>query len=244
MWVICLSLASMDKRAISVAVLALGAGLIAATPLRAQIASQVDESGKLVFVNSEPESRSPRNLVPPGFHVSKTANGTATMDSADERIPPERLERIVRDASARHNLDPALVKAVIGVESNWNPSAVSRKGALGLMQLIPTTAGELGVGNAFDPAQNIEGGASYLRSLLDRYHGDLELTLAAYNAGPGAVERSGGVPNIRETRSYVQKVTDTYFRPDSGRDPSFVSPRHNRIRQDVDENGRVVFTNE
>ena len=106
------------------------------------------------------------------------------------------------------------------------------------------TAQRFGVVNLFDPAQNVEGGATYLRSLLDRYHGDLELTLAAYNAGPGAVERSGGVPNIRETRSYVQKVTDTYFRPGSGRDASFTGARRARIREDVDDNGRVVFTNE
>ena len=236
----------MDRRTISVALLALSVGLSVSTPLRAQIASQVDDSGKLVFVNSEPAGHAPHRPVPPGFRIARTdaaGNFTAT-ETTDLRVPPDRLERIVRDASARHNLDPALVKAVIGVESNWNPSAVSRKGALGLMQLIPTTAGQFGVGNAFDPAQNIEGGTSYLRSLLDRYHGDLELTLAAYNAGPGAVERSRGIPNIAETRSYVQKVTDTYFRPDSGRDPSFAGPHRTRIRQDVDENGRVVFTNE
>jgi hypothetical protein len=235
----------MKKRTFSVTLLVVGIGLSASMPARAQIASQVDESGKLVFVNSEPVAHPPRKPVPPGFHFSKqgelanTETGTIV-----ETVPPERLDRIVRDASARHNLDPALVKAVIGVESNWNPAAVSRKGALGLMQLIPTTAGQLGVGNAFDPAQNVEGGATYLRSLLDRYHGDLELTLAAYNAGPGAVERSGGVPNIRETRSYVQKVTDTYFRPGSGRDPSFTGVRRARIREDVDDSGRVVFTNE
>lgn len=233
----------MKKRIISVALLAFGIGLSLSMPARAQIASQVDESGKLVFVNSETAPRAPHQPVPPGFHLTKTGapdpnSGTVVA------VAPERLERIVREVSARHNLDPALVKAVIGVESNWNPAAVSRKGALGLMQLIPTTAGQLGVGNAFDPAQNVEGGASYLRSLLDRYHGDLELTLAAYNAGPGAVERSGGIPNIRETRSYVQKVTDTYFRPGSGRDPSFTGTRHARIRQDVDDAGRVVFTNE
>jgi transglycosylase-like protein with SLT domain len=233
------------KRTFSVTLLVVGVGLSVSVPVRAQIASQVDESGKLVFVNSEPAAHPPHKPVPPGFHFTKrdelanTETGTIV-----ETVPPERLDRIVRDASARHNLDPALVKAVIGVESNWNPAAVSRKGALGLMQLIPTTAGQLGVGNAFDPAQNVEGGATYLRSLLDRYHGDLELTLAAYNAGPGAVERSGGVPNIRETRSYVQKVTDTYFRPGSGRDPSFTGVRRARIRGDVDDNGRVVFTNE
>ncbi len=236
----------MKTRTISAALLVLGIGLGLSMPARAQIASQVDESGKLVFVNSEPAAHPPRRPVPPGFHLSKAAEAASLSDAGTtvEKVAPERLDRIVREASARHNLDPALVKAVIGVESNWNPAAVSRKGALGLMQLIPTTAGQLGVGNAFDPVQNVEGGATYLRSLLDRYHGDLELTLAAYNAGPGAVERSGGVPNIRETRSYVQKVTDTYFRPGSGRDPSFTGARRARIREDVDDNGRVVFTNE
>jgi len=236
----------MMKRTFSVTLLALGIGLSLSAPARAQIASQVDESGKLVFVNSEPAAHPPHRPVPPGFHLAKPGEAAGLSDAGTtvEKVAPERLDRIVRDASARHNLDPALVKAVIGVESNWNPAAVSRKGALGLMQLIPTTAGQLGVGNAFDPVQNVEGGATYLRSLLDRFHGDLELTLAAYNAGPGAVERSGGVPNIRETRSYVQKVTDTYFRPGSGRDASFTGVRRARIREDVDDNGRVVFTNE
>jgi soluble lytic murein transglycosylase-like protein len=236
----------MNKRTISVTLLALGLGLSVSRPAQAQIASQMDESGKLVFVNSEPAGRTPHQSAPSGFHSPKSSEAAriSETNTTNEVVPPDRLERIVREASARHNLDPALVKAVIGVESNWNPTAVSRKGALGLMQLIPTTAGQLGVGNAFDPAQNVEGGTSYLRSLLDRYDGDLELTLAAYNAGPGAVERSGGIPNIRETRSYVQRVTETYFRPGSDRDPSFAGPRRTRIRQDVDATGRVVFTNE
>ncbi|HEY4741824.1 MAG TPA: lytic transglycosylase domain-containing protein [Candidatus Acidoferrales bacterium] len=159
-------------------------------------------------------------------------------------MPQERLERIVQDAATKHNLDPALVKAVIGVESGWNQTAISRKGALGLMQLIPSTAGQMGVGNAFDPVQNVNGGAAYLRSLLDRFHGDLNKSLAAYNAGPGAVERVGGIPNIPETRSYVRKVTDSYFRPGSGRDPSFSAKPRIPVRREVDPNGRVVFTNE
>src|ERR1019366_8373031 len=101
-------------------------------------------------------------------------------DSAD------RLERIVREAAERHSLDPALVKAVIRTESGWNPRAVSRKGAIGLMQLIPGTAQRFGVGNPYDPAQNVEGGTMYLRALLDRYNGDLTRSLAAYNAGERA----------------------------------------------------------
>ena len=171
--------------------------------------------------------------------VASSVSSTATA------TPPDRLERIVREAAERHNLDPALVKAVIENESGWNPKAISRKGALGLMQLIPTTAERYGVGNVFDPAQNVDGGARYLRSLLDRYHHNLDLSLAAYNAGEGAVERTGGVPPYRETRTYVQKVTESYFRPGSGRDPKLWDPPKAHVRRTVDEkNGRVVFTNE
>ena len=100
------------------------------------------------------------------------------------------MDRIVREAAERHKVDPALVKAVISTESGWNPQAVSRKGAVGLMQLIPETAQRFGVGNPFDPAQNVEGGTTYLKSLLDRYNGDLTKTLAAYNAGERAVDRA------------------------------------------------------
>jgi len=236
----------MDKRAISTAVVACAIWLGLALPVRAQIASSLNERGDLVFVNAEPQVPASHHSVPRGFQVVHTPDGMTqwTTETRDAAIPPERLERIVRDAAAKHNLDPALVKAVIGVESGWNPSAISNKGARGLMQLIPSTAGELGVGNAFDPVQNVNGGTAYLRSLLDRFHGDLEKSLAAYNAGPGLVERVGGVPNIPETRSYVRKVTNSYFRPGSGRDPSFANPPHEPVRREVDERGRVVFTNE
>ncbi len=237
----------MDKRAISFAVLASGLCLGAALPARAQIASSLNDKGNLVFVNAEPQAPASHRIAPWGFQVSPQlgAEHRVTNETQLQEIAPsDRLERIVRDASAKHNLDPALVKAVIGVESGWNPTAISRKGALGLMQLIPTTAGQMGVGNAFDPVENVNGGAAYLRSLLDRFHGDLEKSLAAYNAGPGLVERVGGVPNIPETRSYVRKVTDSYFRPGSGRDPSFAAKPRIPVRREVDQNGRVVFTNE
>jgi len=158
--------------------------------------------------------------------------------------PPDRLERIVRDAAQRHRVDPALVKAVISTESGWNPVAVSRKGAVGLMQLIPETAKRYGGRNLYDPAQNVEAGTTYLRVLLDRYNGDLTKSLAAYNAGERAVDHSGGVPAIPETQRYVQKVTDAYFRPGSGRDPTLWSPRRTSVRKEVKPNGRVVFTNE
>src|SRR5580700_8091582 len=106
------------------------------------------------------------------------------------------------------------------------------------MQLIPGTAQRFGVNNAFDPVQNVEGGTTYLKSLLDRYRGDLTKSLAAYNAGEHAVDLSRGVPAYRETERYVQKVTNAYFRPDSGRTSTLWSPPRPIVRQEVDTNGR------
>ena len=120
--------------------------------------------------------------------------------SAAELANREKIEQMIREVSARYRVDPALVRAVMQTESNWNSSAVSRKGALGLMQLVPGTAQQLGVNNAFDPKQNLDGGVRYLHMLLERYNGDLDKALAAYNAGPGAVDRAGGIPRYRETR--------------------------------------------
>jgi soluble lytic murein transglycosylase-like protein len=112
----------------------------------------------------------------------------------------------VREIAARHSVDPTLVEAVIRVESAGNPWAVSRKGAQGLMQLMPQTANALGVRDAFDPRQNIEGGVRHLRYLIDRYPGNLSLALAAYNAGERAVDQYRGIPPYAETQQYVQKV--------------------------------------
>jgi soluble lytic murein transglycosylase-like protein len=163
--------------------------------------------------------------------------------SAIERANREKIEDMIREVSARYRVDPALVRAVIETESHWNSSAVSRKGAQGLMQLVPGTAQQLGVNNAFDPKQNLDGGVRYLHTLLERYNGDLDKALAAYNAGPGAVDRARGVPRYRETREYVQKVTDSYFRPGSDRlSHALGAPRP--IYRMVAEDGRVVFTNE
>ena len=117
---------------------------------------------------------------------------------------------LLRDAASRNRLDPALVRAVVAVESAFRTDAVSPKGAQGLMQLMPATAAALGVRDAFDPAQNLDGGARHLGALVRSYGGDLTKALAAYNAGEGAVARYGGVPPYRETKDYLAKVLKRY----------------------------------
>jgi len=121
-----------------------------------------------------------------------------------------RYQKIINGSARRHEVDPLLVGALIRHESGFVPTAVSKAGALGLMQLMPETAKSLGVNNAFDPQQNIEGGTKLLRGLLDRYHGQIDLALAAYNAGTGAVDKYGGIPPFPETQAYVRNVLETY----------------------------------
>ena len=123
---------------------------------------------------------------------------------------PARFSPIIEEAARVHGVDPRLIAAVARRESAWNPNAVSRVGAGGLMQLMPATARYLGVTDVFDARQNVFGGTQYLRTLLDTFNGDLELTLAAYNAGPGAVQKYKGVPPYRETRDYVRIVRAAY----------------------------------
>jgi soluble lytic murein transglycosylase-like protein len=124
---------------------------------------------------------------------------------------PGDIDSAIEQAAARHNVDPNLVRAVVKVESNFNPNAVSRKGAMGLMQLMPSTARQLNVKNPFDPEQNVDAGVRHLKQLLESYGGDIKLTLAAYNAGAGAVARSSGVPHYAETQNYVRRITNLYY---------------------------------
>jgi len=128
------------------------------------------------------------------------------------RLFVNEYEDIITTAAARAEVDPTLVRAIIHAESGFNPRAVSPKGALGLMQLMPEVAKSLGVKNPYRPEENVGGGCRYLAQLLTRYRGDLEMALAAYNAGPGAVERHGGVPPYSETQEYVKRVLELHRR--------------------------------
>lgn len=156
--------------------------------------------------------------------------------------PDEATHRLVDYYSRRHGLDPKLVRSVIQVESAFDPRARSRRGAMGLMQLMPETATELGVQNVWDPAENIRGGTAYLRRMLDRF-GELDLALAGYNAGPTVVERYGTIPPYPETRRYVDKVLGLY------RGGGIVTRRSGRIggpvltRRDP-QGGLVLYTPE
>lgn len=121
-----------------------------------------------------------------------------------------KFDKIIDEASSKFGVPRELIKAVIKAESNFNPIAISPKNAMGLMQLIPSTAKEMGVEDVFDPYQNIIGGTKYLKMLLDRYNGNLFLALSAYNAGPDRVDKTGGIPNIEETQNYVDRVLKFY----------------------------------
>jgi soluble lytic murein transglycosylase-like protein len=123
---------------------------------------------------------------------------------------------IIRAAAEKHGVDETLIARLIAAESNFNPKAVSRKQALGLMQLLPKTAARYSVVDVFDPAQNIEGGTHYLKDLLEKYRGNLPLALAAYNAGPDTVERYGGIPPFAETQSYVKRITSELAKANAG----------------------------
>jgi soluble lytic murein transglycosylase-like protein len=206
-----------------------GLGPAAGSARADHIALITDSQGHKVYVNSSDPAPASRRSLP----------GTPAA------TPPPAINRLVNHAAQRFRVDPRLVRAIIQVESDYNPNAVSSKGAMGLMQLIPATAERFGVNNPFNPGQNIEGGVNYLKYLLNLFKGDVNLSLAAYNAGEHSVLRQGGVPDIAETVNYVRKVRSLYDGPgETGPETGFSrqgSP-HVTIYRYVDASGVVHFT--
>lgn len=179
----------------------------------------------------------------PARAASLKVSEPVSPDTADlvrgRQITTESVDSAIEAAASRHGVDANLVRAIIKVESNFNPRAVSRKGALGLMQLMPRTAQSMNVTNAFDPEQNVDAGVRHLKSLLDNYNGNVELSLAAYNAGSAAVQRNKGIPPYRETRDYVRKITGLYLNGSP-----FGRPVAAQIRVSRDPEGHLVYSNE
>ena len=158
-------------------------------------------------------------------------------------ISQQDVDSAIELAAARHNVDPNLVRSVIKVESNFNPNAVSRKGAMGLMQLMPSTARSLHVTNPFDPQQNVDAGVRHLKSLLESYGGNIKLSLAAYNAGAGAVARSAGIPRFSETQNYVRRITDLYYGGSQPGSHVLGNVVHDPVRVQRDARGVLYISN-
>jgi soluble lytic murein transglycosylase-like protein len=203
-------------------------------------------TGKLVrSVLLTPRSVAERT-VPETVVTPRVVNGTDPV--SQPASASSGIEEAVNQIAAAHSLPPQLIHSVIKVESNYNPFAVSNKGALGLMQLIPSTARRFGVSNVFNPVENIQGGAKYLRYLLDLYRGSYPLALAAYNAGEGAVAKYRGVPPYRETQNYLvlvrRQLDKAAAKPVVKPEPKPVEVKHEgppRIRQIVEADGSVRF---
>lgn len=203
--------------------------LLMVTHSFSDIYQYVDEMGVIHFTNTPTDNKYDKIKI----MSEGSVQGSKSYKPSESY---KSYEDIINRKSRKYNLDPSLIRAVIKTESNWQPTAISDKGAMGLMQLMPSTARETGVRNPFDPEENIEGGTRYLRSLLDMFDGDLTLALAAYNAGPETVRKFGGIPPIAETRGYIKKVLSMY----NGKTGVTKS---SSIYKVVIEDGSVLFTN-
>ncbi len=208
--------------------------LACAAPARAEkIVAMGDEHGHTIYVNA-PEIVGPTRGAR-AYRPSRSPNS----------MPVHEVDKLVVQAAVAKQVDPKLVHSIIQVESAYDPNAVSRKGAMGLMQLIPGTAKRFGVENPFDPGQNIHGGVSYLKYLLEMFRGDVTLSVAAYNSGENSVMRYGGVPAFQETQDYVRKVNHLYGSEfPAGEAPrKAAEPPKPGIYRYVDAQGVVHYTN-
>ena len=209
------------------------AALATATPARAQIYSWRDEKGTLVLSNVKPAA----GVEAKSYAVPKAQAIRATRYATAER--GRAYDEVISEHSRANGIRADLVRAVIQVESAFNPFARSPKGALGLMQLMPATIRDFGVRNPFDPVDNIRAGVAYLRELLDRYQNNEQLALAAYNAGPAAVDRHGQtVPPYRETQNYVAQINQISARPIELRSNSIY-----KVDQTIDGREVPLYTN-
>lgn len=145
------------------------------------------------------------------YGINNYFNDYSAQTTLKRQPPTTEFNHLIAQAAQKYNVDEQLIHAIIKMESNYNPNTVSHKGAVGLMQLMPVTANEVGVTNRYDNAQNIDGGTHYFSKMLQRHNGDLKLALASYNAGPGNVKKYGGIPPFKETQNYVRKVLNYYY---------------------------------
>src|SRR5262245_17350723 len=208
------------------------AGWVTPSVAEEKIQAYIGPDGKIVYTNVVENPNTPAVRSVP----------SATMLPASE--PQARIHALIDSIASNHGVDPALVKAIVKTESNFDRWAVSSKGALGLMQLIPDTGARFGVRDFFDPSQNIEGGVRYMKFLLEKFKGNIDLSLAAYNAGENLVERLGRIPSIPETRDYVRKVRLNYGKSSPRLAPAGASAKEDQqIFRTVDERGVVHFSN-
>jgi soluble lytic murein transglycosylase len=226
----------MSRRLASILALGAVAGLSPGA-LEAGTFRHVDEAGVVHYTNVPPDAR--YQQIPEPALAPRTAEPPASPALA-------RFAEHIRATSARYGVDHRLVEAVIVVESGGNPRAVSPKGATGLMQLMPQRAALLGVRNAFDPYQNLDGGIRHLRDLLERFDGDVALALAAYNAGEEAVRSYRGIPPYRETQHYVRRIRALYGAAGLPLDGGTLAPPRPGpapVYETVQADGSVVYTN-
>ncbi|MSO22198.1 MAG: lytic transglycosylase domain-containing protein [Acidobacteria bacterium] len=200
-----------------------------------EIVKFASSEGKRIYSNTEEIYR----LV----KVDTARQKSKLIPLEEKSAVPAQIEKWIYEVSEQQGVDPELVKAVAKTESNYNPYAVSNKGALGLMQLIPDTAKRFGVANVFDAKQNIEGGVKFLKFLMGMFPNNLPYILAAYNAGENAVLKYKGIPPYQETQAYVRKISQAYSKKGSFLVESTQSVADRRIATHRDNSGRVVYSN-